>query len=364
MSALAVEPTVADALIRDARPLLSPDDRPLVEVVIASLDDSGYLRSPPDELASRLAVDRHRLERVISALRKVGCPGLAAPDLRLSLLLQLDALETSLTLPEVVRRIVADHLDDLAAGRLARIALALGVRRAAVLDARRFIRAHLAPRPATGLRCRSGAPRLIPDIVIMPRVADGQQFDVESIAAWGTLTIDPTYRDIPRGRVPDCTIDQIRAARALVEQAREVVERIRLRAYTLERVAREVVMHQADYLRRGPAAWSPISRAHVARTLGLHESTVSRAVAHKLIELPDGRIVPFATLFDRRQVLDHALRALLESDGRRLSDAALADRLRENGYQVARRTVTKYRLRMGIAPAAARSLAEGESIFA
>ncbi len=95
----------------------------------------------------------------------------------------------------------------------------------------------------------------------------------------------------------------------------------------------------------------PTTRVQIALALGLHESTISRAVAGKSVSLPDGRIVPLAKFFDRSLSVRDRVRALIEVETRPLTDDEIALALDTEGTHVARRTVAKYRKMLGILPA-------------
>ena len=120
---------------------------------------------------------------------------------------------------------------------------------------------------------------------------------------------------------------------------------------TLQRVAEYAVERQQDFLVDGETALKPLTRAEVAAALELHESTVSRAVAGKYVLLPDQTIVPLSRFFGVSGGVDGELRKLLESADGPMSDQRLADRLREAGYPIARRTVAKHRARLGFTAA-------------
>jgi RNA polymerase sigma-54 factor len=119
-------------------------------------------------------------------------------------------------------------------------------------------------------------------------------------------------------------------------------------------VAGYAVEHQQAFLVGGPAALRPLTRAEVAAALGMHESTVSRAVADKYALLPDGTMVPLSRFFGVGGGVDGELRRLLASADGPISDQRLAERLREAGFPIARRTVAKHRARLGLAAAALR----------
>jgi RNA polymerase sigma-54 factor len=132
-----------------------------------------------------------------------------------------------------------------------------------------------------------------------------------------------------------------RAARALLQQ-------IDNRAGVLRRVATCVVRRQAGFFDRGPAGQALLTRTEVADELGLHPSTVSRAVAGKTLRCPNGKVIGLASLFGG----DVAIKAAIaDIAGRqRMSDSQLRAELAAQGFHLARRTVAKYRAELGIAP--------------
>jgi RNA polymerase sigma-54 factor len=115
-----------------------------------------------------------------------------------------------------------------------------------------------------------------------------------------------------------------------------------------------LVRIQRDFLVRGERGLKPLTRAEVAEMLDVHESTVSRAVAGKYVELPGRRIVPLETFFDSAAPVKCVIRELVENEETSLSDQAIADVLAERGYNVARRTVAKYRNALNILPSSLR----------
>jgi len=141
------------------------------------------------------------------------------------------------------------------------------------------------------------------------------------------------------------------AAAESVPRARSFLAQLRDRWDTLRRVAEYTVQQQQEFLLNGATGLRPLTRAEVAAALDLHESTVSRAIADKYALLPDGTIVALSRFFGVGGGVDGELRKLLGSADGPLSDQCLADRLREAGYPIARRTVAKHRARLGFAPA-------------
>jgi RNA polymerase sigma-54 factor len=114
------------------------------------------------------------------------------------------------------------------------------------------------------------------------------------------------------------------------------------------------VAYQQDFMTRGDRYLKPLTRAQLADALGVHESTVSRAVAGKIVQLPNGRLIPLARFFDRAAPIKEAIKELIAQEDEPLSDRAIAEKLAQQGYRVARRTVTKYRNALNILPSSLR----------
>jgi RNA polymerase sigma-54 factor len=245
--------------------------------------------------------------------------------------------------------VLTDHLPALARGHFAAIAAALAVPSHAVQDILRLVRERLRPYPAFDGSAGVCVPRVVPDLVISERIDAPGEYTVELVEPLRVrLRLRPPTRRDFGGTGDDVQArDAVRAARQLLGQLGD-------RWDTLRRIAEYTVARQQGFLRRGPAALKPLHRNEVAAGLGLHESTVSRAVAGKYALLPSRRITPLAAFFGASGGLDEELRELVRSECLPLSDQELADRLRVQGYPVARRTVAKHRARLGIGSAAQR----------
>lgn len=127
----------------------------------------------------------------------------------------------------------------------------------------------------------------------------------------------------------------------------------------MRRIMEMLLEEQKDFFLRGPRYLKPMSRASLAQALGLHESTVSRAVANKYLQLPHGRLVPLADLFDGSLSIKDRIQEMVAQEEVPLSDGEIANRLKKEGIKVARRTVAKYREEMGVLPAPLRRRAKG-----
>jgi RNA polymerase sigma-54 factor len=351
----AEHPTSAVRLIEDARLLLSIEDRPLVAWLVGNLDDDGFLRIHIDDLAMTLDTPRDRLEMALAALRVAGPPAIGAYDLRECLLLQLARLDDD-PRASLAASIVRDHLESLGRGYITRIASILGVARTEVLDAREFIRTSLEPRPMPGLH-RSpddSSPRIRPDVIISRSEEGSGHLAVELVARpRAAVEVDSLYVAAAKDTPGEATADRRRLTDQ-VHRASAFVAHLRDRERTLQRIARLVVDRQAAFVRFGPQFVQPLTRTTIAAELGLHESTVSRAIAQKFVQLPSGRVIPFGDFFDTTLAVQDVLRGVLESEDRPMTDADLMAGLRARGYRLARRTVAKYRQRLGFPAAGVR----------
>jgi len=367
---LATEERQEDLLLRDVLTLVPGDERALAELVVGSLDARGFLGKTPAELARRARVAPDRIDRIVAALREVGHPGIAASDLRESLILQLE----SLTGPgpgepgqdagtgrreatvQLARRIVAGHLAALAQGRFSAIAQDLGVAADDVREARAFIQRELTPSPAERVCTeRWSRPRRIPalpDLVIVERAGQPGHYAVDLAEAIRcAVRVDPAWRLAADAAMAGGDGSPVPA---LVRRADAFLARLERRWNTLRRIGTCLVERQRDFIQHGPASMTALTRADIARALCLSESTVSRAVAGKFALLPTGRVMPVADFFDCSLQVRTELATIITSEERPLSDSELAGLLRRRGYDVARRTVAKYRDRLGILPAGLR----------
>jgi RNA polymerase sigma-54 factor len=362
---LPAEESPYDVLLRDLLTQLPSAEKPLAEIVVGSLDARGYLDGTPDDLACRSRVPACRIQRIIDALRELGHPGMAASSLRESLLLQLDSLDRHSigTAPRnggtgavLARWIVAGYLEALAAGRFSAIAQALDVTVDEVREARAFIQRELTPSPADLVagECWARPQRVpaLPDILIIERCDQPGHYLVElAEAVRCAVRVDPAWRAAAGSAV---THPEHGSVRVLVRRADGFLAKLEGRWRTLQRIGAHLVERQRGFIQDGPSAMRTLTRAEVARALSLCESTVSRAVAGKYALLPDGKIVPLADFFDCSLRVRTELRTIVAEETHPLSDGELTALLRQRGCHVARRTVAKYRDRLGILPASLR----------
>jgi RNA polymerase sigma-54 factor len=167
---------------------------------------------------------------------------------------------------------------------------------------------------------------------------------------WGTLRVNPLYRQV----IQQAGDEQKQAMREDMDRATLFVKCLQQRNHTMQRLLQRLVMVQKTFILKGEKHLRPLTRASLSKELGVHESTISRAVANKAVQLPNGRIIPLADFFDRSLSARIALKELINCEPRPLSDSELVHLMAERGFEVARRTVAKYRAMEGILPAGLR----------
>jgi RNA polymerase sigma-54 factor len=339
----------ADALLGDLRLALPARHAEIAAVVVASLDDRGYLTEGIPELARMAGTDSVQAEHVVATLRETGSAGVGARDLRDCLLIQLDRRAAQGIAHPLARAIVADHLESLARGATGTIARRLGVAEAEVTMAGEFIRRELYPRPdlhGGSVQDDRADICIRPDVAVVrpPDRESGFRVDIlEELRL--VLNVDPLYRQVARA---DHQVAE------WVKRGDFFLARLRERWSTMRRITEYLLERQPGVVADEPAADPHVTRAEAAVDLGLNPSTVSRAMAGKYVMLPSRRVLPFAAFFDGSRAVCAQLEAILAAEERPLTDSELCTLLERAGHNVARRTVAKYRRRLQVLPSAYR----------
>lgn len=362
-SIVAAPRTLAEELTELAHTALPKEDHFIADFLINSLDDSGLLTLQVGDVVRSLGVESARVRDVLATLQRLGPPGVGARDAQECLMLQLERLEAARAVNPLVRPILEDHLKDLAQGRYVEIGQALGSSADEVIDARDFIREKLRPYPIIASKDTEGAQVVdtayaTPDVLIRKGQNEEPEFVVEVVESRRfALRISPMYRELAqsiRHGAENVSEDERHHVLEHVSRAQQFIGHLHERHSTLERVVKMAVEHQVEYLRHGVRALKPLTRLQVAEELGLHVSTVSRAVSDKYVLLPWQQVKPLRVFFESVRSIHDVLREMISDEEHPLTDVEIADKLTEYGYPVARRTVAKYRKQLGILPSTLR----------
>ena len=336
----------------------------LIDYLVGNLDENGYLQTTVQEAAQMCEVSMARAERALAVLQAQEPIGVGARDGRECLLIQLRYLEAQGEHQPAVYQVVNSYLPQIAEHKYNQIARELHISLKQAKEAHAFIKNRLHPFPTCGylgaeVSTASGLARPIqPDVIISrrPNAADGQ-YEVEVVEAqrFG-LQVSPSYTEAARslGSQRGSRDNEQQHIHDYLKRTRLFIANVKRRWQTLHQITSCLVKSQQAYLEYGVSALQPLTREQVAEELGLHPSTVSRATAFKYAMLPNKRVIPFSTFFTANLSLKEALKNLITQEQRPLSDQKLADILNAQGWQVARRTIAKYREELKILASAER----------
>ncbi|MEZ5302907.1 MAG: RNA polymerase sigma-54 factor [Verrucomicrobiales bacterium] len=353
LDSLAVPDTLQEHLLRQLGTSdASADDRRLGEILIGNLDDRGYLQTTVSDLALTMGIPAEGLRRVKALIQSFDPVGVCSEDLRDCLLAQLSRLgkENSLEF-----RIVDGYLTELA-GKIPGHRAEVERQHRAGRPRRRDDRDA---RPAPRLRFRDRQQRLHHPRCHrrarqrhLPR-GDGKRPD----------PAPPDQQRLPRPDEPRAAAaGRARIHPRKIRGRKFLIRSIQQRQDTIRRIAEEIVAGQGEFLRHGSAKLKPMNMAQIAERVGVHETTVSRAIAGKYMATPHGvfEMKYFFTPGYRTEggeemsntSVKRAINELVKAeDGSKpLSDAAIVKMLDEKGIKIARRTVAKYRDELNILP--------------
>jgi RNA polymerase sigma-54 factor len=333
---------------------LEPDFRAMCDRIIYNLDANGRLQSSIEDLlgADATAEDLAIAQRALSLVQKLDPPGVGARDVRECLLLQL---VPGMPHYEQLRNLISNHLEDLEHNRLPLIAKKTGYSIALIQEVIQAMRA-LKVNPGADFTSEP-VPPVTPDVFVEPAEGGGYKIRLED-GRTPSLFISPYYRKLlMSGEANEQTREYIKQK---VNSAQWLIESIEQRRNTVTKVAQAIVDHQTAFLEKGPESIEPLKMQQIADKVGVHVTTVSRAVDDKWIQTPRG-IFPLKRFFvggtvsaDGDEVAWDTVRLKLqeivsgEDKKNPLSDEDLVNELGKQGIKVARRTVTKYRKAMNI----------------
>ena len=331
--------------------ICSDSVRDLVESIIGNLDENGYLMASTEELTQNGKFSQDDLDDALAVVQDFDPIGVGARDLRECLLLQLKAFDPQNTLAQ---QIVSEHLKQVQANQLKEVARALNRPIEVVKRALDVIR-KLDPRP--GLRYNKTEPRLVePDVYF--RKVDGLWQVFLNEDDMPQLRLSPTYRRLLARDAADRDVRNYVKERFTA--AIQLLKNIEQRKHTILRVCQSIIARQGEFLDHGPDALKPMMIKEVAEEVGVHPSTVSRAVASKYAHTSQG-VLELRSFFSEAVngpegggmsllTLKRLVKKMIDEEDatRPLTDDQIAKKLEDAGIRVTRRTVAKYREDMRI----------------
>ncbi|MEW5995348.1 MAG: RNA polymerase factor sigma-54, partial [Candidatus Zixiibacteriota bacterium] len=334
---------------------LSEEEHLIGEYVIGNISPDGYLSISVPEMAKELSIEEDKIQRVLEMIQRFDPTGVGARDLKESLLIQLREQELEDSLPY---RIVEEHVHELDRKSLQQIARLMGVPLEKAQQAMDLIK-NLSPTPAHG-RFASAAMPVVPDLMV-------DRLDDEYVVYHNDrhvprLRINSSYRELMKKSSASSQSTR-QYIKQKLEQARWLLNAINQRRSTMVRVMEAIIERQRDFFDRGPAFLKPLIMEEIARKVDMNVATISRVSKGKYVQTPfgvyeikhffntgisrsDGEDVSKRTV---KQHIEDLIKA--EPPDKPLSDQEIYRTLNEEGIQLARRTVTKYREELKIPPA-------------
>ncbi|HEY3762797.1 MAG TPA: RNA polymerase factor sigma-54 [Verrucomicrobiae bacterium] len=351
---LTVETSLAEFLMEQVREIdLTGEQRAIAELIIGNIDDYGYIKATQEEMSATNNLPVEKISEVLKVIQSFDPAGVGATDLRECLLLQLDRAGRRDSLEY---RIVNEFMDALGKRRIPEIARGTGRPIEEVQESLGKI-ARLEPRPGRAF-LPDNDHYVLPEVFVQK---NGDDFTVttndEQIPH---LRISNVYKDLMssgenNAEVKNYIREKIRAGKFLIKSLHQ-------RQQTILNIAKEIVKRQREFMEHGVTHLRPMTMAQIAEVVGVHETTVSRAVSGKYMQTPQG-VFEMKFFFtaglqtangdgvSNASVKDMIADIFKAEDATRpLSDQEVVKMLGEKGITIARRTVAKYRDELAILP--------------
>ncbi|MCY4329853.1 MAG: RNA polymerase factor sigma-54 [Endozoicomonadaceae bacterium] len=361
MDAYAVTATLHQQLLEQTRLLsLSPIEQVIADVLIDGINDRGYLKITPEEVLSTINIDKISVSDVLSVLEKIQQfepSGIAARTQQECLCLQIEQYKgIALQSKQNALYLLKKYYTDLAQNDIRLLQKKTKLTQEAIHDALLLIR-NLALNPGWVVS-NDNTCFCIPDIIIS-KTDDIWHAHLNRTVS-PRLTINCHYMNIVKETTATVNMDNLTYWKDELQNAKNIVNGLNKRYITLVKIANTIILKQRKFLEKGDRYLKVVSMREIATELGLHESTISRAVQNKYIQLPH-KVLPmryfFSSMVCTQGLSSVALQAHIrqlisvEPVSKPLTDTKLQHLIKQTGFDVSRRTITKYRKKLGVASA-------------
>lgn len=344
-------------VLNQIRTELQRDEMLIAVSILTNLDDNGLFLGRPIEIAMYHHAPISKVEHVRNLIQNSEPIGIGSIDTQEALVVQAKNLEEAgKTLPKFTIKALEEGFEELTQRNIRGLAKRLGITPSEATEIIDFMKDNLNPFPA---QAYWGSPRTNtdsyidryqdPDIVISCNGKDKDpQLMVEVLwPIYGNLKISPFFKKVLSSS-KNLQSDKLNED---YQKANLLIKCLNQRNHTLVQLMHKLAEEQRQFILKGDKFLKPMTRASVAEDLDVHESTISRAVSSKSVQLPSGKIVPISQFFDRSLHIRTVIKEIIAKEDKPLSDSKITDLLSEQGFSIARRTVAKYRTMEGILPA-------------
>lgn len=352
-SYISYEPTLREFLLSQLNLIpLDNKEHKIGVSIIENIDNNGYLTTPVEEIAKMINSSVEEVEIILNIIQNFDPPGVGARNLKECLLIQL---RDRRDINKHVVDIIENHLEDLAYNRILKIAKALNIEVYEVQEACDFIR-RLEPKPGRAFGSSLESGYIIPDAEI--RIIDGELVVILNDATGPRLGINNYYKSLLRAANDRDTIEFLNQK---LNSAMWVIRSIEQRRATIKKVIESIAKFQREFFLEGEKSLKPLTLKDIAKDVGMHESTVSRATNGKYVQTPRG-LYELKYFFssgvesDDGEISSISIKKLLkeiidkENPKKPYSDSKLTELLAQRGIKISRRTVAKYRDELNIPP--------------
>ncbi len=334
---------------------LEDDEKMPAAYILNQLDGDGFFKEDKSEVASYYHITLEKTNRILNLIHRADPLGVGTSSPEEAIRVQLKILAESGTIPDYYLEIAESDLEKVLRKKFRSVARSHGLSTEEVEEVSEFFSNNLNPFPA---RAHWGTFRqpgneenksyANPDVIISYINDDPEMpLIVEVIVpSYSNLNINPVYQKAMKETDKE-TKEKLKND---FDKANLFIKCIQQRNNTMRRLMEKLIKIQKPFIKKGEKFIKPITRVKISRELDVHESTISRAVSSKTVQMPDKRIIPLATFFDRSLGIRAELKEIIESEDRNnpFSDSELVVELKKRGYKIARRTVAKYRSMEGI----------------
>jgi len=347
---------------------LQQDERRIAAYLLTQLDEDGFIKEDWIDIANYFHVNLEKIEKIIRIINRADPIGVGTRSPEEALIAQLEILKETNSIPDYYTDIIKMGFDAISHKYYKEIAKHTGKQVVEIKDAINFIGNNLNPFPA---RAHWGSTRnpgmeesqvyMYPDVILsyLNNDPDKQIIAEIILPLQGYLEVNNLYKQALKQADDDTKPD----LKKDLEKASLFIKCLQQRNYTMQRLMEIIVRLQSDFIKKGNKFYKPITRAAISEKLKVHESTISRAVANKSIQLPDGQIVPMSIFFDRSLAVRTEIIEIIGNEITPLGDDQIMEKLKERGHKVARRTVAKYRAMEGILPSHLRKQVNKDANF-
>jgi len=337
---------------------LEQEDRKIAAFLLNLLDEDGFIHEEDINTAQYFHVPIKRIQKIRNIIKRADPIGVGSSTPEEALVTQLEILGENQDIPKHIKNIMLEGLDLLLKKNYEALSKKLAITEKSIREAADFISKNLNPFPARAYwgsvrnpTADSPAVYIKPDVIIQLLNDDPNlPLIVEVVLPYsGTLEINTLYKRA----IQQANAEKKSDLKTDFDKATLFVKCLQQRNNTMQRLLGKITHYQKAFINEGEKYHNSMTRASMAKELDVHESTISRAVSNKAVQMPDGRIIPLAKFFDRSLGVRAELKEIIENENPKqpLSDTKIVNKLKERGYEVARRTVAKYRSMEEIMPA-------------